>query len=68
VVEDDDEGNFFDTFANRWKNTFESADFTFKRPQWLGGEEEEVRRGGEERSNGFLGLFGGRPEEGRLRL
>jgi hypothetical protein len=70
VIEDDDESNFFDTFATRWKNTFDTADFSFKRPAWMGGEEEvESGRGrGEERGSGFLGLFGGRPEEGRVRL
>lgn len=70
VIEDDDESNFFDTFATRWKNTFDTADFSIKRPAWMGGEEEvESGRGrGEERGSGFLGLFGGRPEEGRVRL
>jgi hypothetical protein len=72
VVEEEDEGNFFDTFANRWKNTFESADFSFKRPQWLGGDEDEApglsRGQGSRNDSGFLGLFGGRPEEGRVRL
>ncbi|KAF2825046.1 hypothetical protein CC86DRAFT_371500 [Ophiobolus disseminans] len=71
----DDEGNFFDTFATRWKNTFETADFSFQRPRWMGGDDEvEAGRGrraadrGEDRGNGFLGLFGGRAEEGRVRL
>ncbi|KAH7392057.1 LMBR1-like membrane protein-domain-containing protein [Phaeosphaeria sp. MPI-PUGE-AT-0046c] len=75
VIEDDDEGNFFDTFATRWKNTFDTADFSFKKPQWLGGDDEgeagPSRRAvdrGEDRGNGFLGLFGGRAEEGRVRL
>ncbi|KAF1918996.1 LMBR1-like membrane protein-domain-containing protein [Ampelomyces quisqualis] len=72
VVEDEDEGNFFDTFATRWKNTFDTAGFQFKKPGWLGGDEESEtgrsRGGQEDRGNGFLGLFGGRPEEGRVRL
>ncbi|OAL53093.1 hypothetical protein IQ07DRAFT_585067 [Pyrenochaeta sp. DS3sAY3a] len=79
VIEDDDEdtGNFFENFASRVKNTFETNDFTFSRPKWLGGDDDEEppsrsraqdRRGGEERSNGFMSLFGGRPDEGRVRL
>jgi hypothetical protein len=70
VVDDEDSG-FFDTFATRWKNTFEDTDFSFKRPQWMGGEDEaasssRTRQG--DTGNGFLGLFGGRGEEGRVRL
>ncbi|KAH4927350.1 lysosomal cobalamin transporter [Parastagonospora nodorum] len=68
--EDEEDTGFFDTFANRWKNTFETKDFSFKRPAWMGGDEDEgtpVRRE-EERGNGFLSLFGGRGEEGRVRL
>jgi len=82
-VEDDDEGNgnFFELFGARVKNTFESADFNFSRPKWMGGEDEvDSRRvgrasgrgggegGGSGANGGFLGLFGGRGEEGRLRL
>ncbi|KAF2023995.1 hypothetical protein EK21DRAFT_79710 [Setomelanomma holmii] len=77
VPHEDEEADtgFFDTFATRWKNTLETKDFSFKRPQWLGGDDEveagTSRRGAdrsEERSNGFLGLFGGRGDEGRVRL
>jgi hypothetical protein len=75
VPQDDADEGFFDTFATRWKNTFEAADFSMKRPQWMGGEDEadtggSSRRtgGGEDRSSGFLGLFGGRGDEGRVRL
>jgi hypothetical protein len=73
VIDDDDEGNgnFFELFSTRVKNTFETADFNFSRPKWLGGDDESGsdRRGrGEESGGGFLGLFGGRPDEGRLRL
>ncbi|KAH7351481.1 LMBR1-like membrane protein-domain-containing protein [Pyrenochaeta sp. MPI-SDFR-AT-0127] len=78
VVEDDDEdsGNFFENFAARVKNTFETNDFSIRRPQWLGGDDEiesaPRRRGAErpepDRGSGFMSLFGGRPEEGRLRL
>lgn len=69
---DDEDTNFLDTFATRWKNTFDNADFQFKRPAWMGGEDERPARGadrGEEgNGSGFLGLFGGRAEEGRVRL
>lgn len=76
IPDDDDvDEGFFDTFATRWKNTFETSDFSFKRPAWMGGEDEveagRNRRGadrGESAGNGFLGLFGGRGEEGRVRL
>jgi hypothetical protein len=66
----EEESGFFDTFATRWKNTFEDTDFSFRRPAWMGGEEEGgSSRGGQGNSgNGFLGLFGGRAEEGRVRL
>ncbi|KAJ4360916.1 uncharacterized protein N0V89_001485 [Didymosphaeria variabile] len=75
-VDDEEEGgNFFENFSARVKNTFETRDWNFERPRWLGGE-DEVDRGqrtrgsgdGGERGGGFLGLFGGRSEEGRLRL
>ena len=77
VIEDDeDDGNFFENFASRVKNTFETTDFSIKRPAWMGGEDEvesgqrrrAAERDGGDRGNGFLGLFGGRAEEGRLRL
>lgn len=77
VLDDDDgEGNFFENFATRVKNTFETADFNFTKPKWLGGDDEveagrsrrQQQRGDSDRSNGFMSLFGGRPEEGRLRL
>lgn len=78
LLEDDDEdsGNFFENFAARVKNTFETNDFSFKRPQWLGGDDEvesgqrrrATDRGESDRSNGFMSLFGGRPDEGRVRL
>lgn len=72
VIEDDgDEGNFFENFANRVKNTFDGADFSFSRPAWMGGE-DEVAAGrharGTDSREGFLSLFGGRGEEGRVRL
>ncbi|CAO2653075.1 Nn.00g024860.m01.CDS01 [Neocucurbitaria sp. VM-36] len=75
--EDEDSGNFFENFASRVKNTFETNDFTFPRPKWLGGDDEvdagrsrraQDQRDESDRSNGFMSLFGGRPEEGRVRL
>lgn len=72
IPDDDEDTNFFDTFATRWKNTFDSTEFNFKTPAWMGGEDERPARGADrgERGNGggFLGLFGGRSEEGRVRL
>ncbi|KAI8941159.1 hypothetical protein NX059_002396 [Plenodomus lindquistii] len=78
AIDDDDEdtGNFFENFASRVKNTFESADFSVTRPKWMGGDDDDevgsasrsrVSDRREERS-GFLGLFGGRGDEGRVRL
>ncbi|KAH8704624.1 LMBR1-like membrane protein-domain-containing protein [Phaeosphaeriaceae sp. PMI808] len=77
-AEEEEESGFFDTFATRWKNTFEAADFSVRRPAWMGGEDEgegDVGGGrggrlgrGEDRSSGFMSLFGGRAEEGRVRL
>ena len=72
VIEDDeDTGNFFENFANRVKNTFESTDFTITRPAWMGGDDEVSagrRSRGTDRREGFMSLFGGRAEEGRVRL
>ena len=81
--DEDSDPNFFESFASRVKNTFETNDFSISRPRWLGGEDSEdergsrrrtgtgsgARDGGEEgRTNGFMSLFGGRAEEGRVRL
>lgn len=75
VDDEGDGGNFFENFSTRVKNTFETRDWNFERPRWLGGEDEIERGqrsrgtgGGGDRGAGFLGLFGGRPEEGRVRL
>ena len=74
---DDDEGdgNFFENFASRVKNTFETNDFSFTRPKWLGGDDEAEAGSGRRQTdrsdgdrNGFLSLFGGRADEGRVRL
>lgn len=79
VDDDEDTGNFFENFGTRVRNTFETADFSFSRPKWLGGDDDggsarrargrqRERDSGEDRGSGFLGLFGGRSDEGRLRL
>jgi hypothetical protein len=72
VDDDEDEGNFFESFASRVKNTFEGDTFKFQRPAWMGGEDEVAlgRRGGGSAggASGFLSLFGGGREEGRVRL
>jgi hypothetical protein len=76
LEDDDDSGNFFENFTSRVKNTFETNDFTFRRPKWLGGDDEvgagqqrrQLDRGQDDRGSGFLSLFGGRGDEGRVRL
>ncbi|KAF2628235.1 hypothetical protein BU25DRAFT_410331 [Macroventuria anomochaeta] len=72
VIEDDeDTGNFFENFANRVKVTFEATDFTISRPAWMGGDDEVDagrRARGTDRREGLMSLFGGRAEEGRVRL
>lgn len=78
VDEEDDEENFFQSFAHRVKNTWE----TTSTPQWLQGEPFRLPRwmtGDENRSNhgaaasggngdGVTRLFGGRPANGGVRL
>lgn len=72
VVEEEEEeaGGFFADFADRVRNTFDSAEF--RRPKWMGGGEAEGGSGeglsGAERREGLARWFGGRPAEGRLRL
>ena len=72
VIEDGgDAGNFFENFASRVRNTFESKDFTITKPAWMGGDDsiDAGRRArGTDRGEGFMSLFGGRAEEGRVRL
>ncbi|KAF3038328.1 hypothetical protein E8E12_006579 [Didymella heteroderae] len=71
IDDDEDTGNFFENFANRVKNTFDSTDFSITRPAWMGGDDEVgagQRARGTDSGNGFLSLFGGRAEEGRVRL
>lgn len=74
--DDDAEGGFFETFGTRVRNTFEGREWSFERPRWLGGEDEVERgqrrrgagEGGSGGGGGFLSLFGGRGDEGRVRL
>jgi hypothetical protein len=80
IRQEEEEGNFFTDFGTRVKNTFETADFSFSRPKWMGGEDDVTRSGsgsgvsrpaaraGEEGGGSWTRLFGGRPEEGRVRL
>ncbi|KAF2798089.1 hypothetical protein K505DRAFT_322113 [Melanomma pulvis-pyrius CBS 109.77] len=77
-LEDEEEsGGFFSDFGTRVKNTFDTADFSM--PKWLGGdgdggESSSARRvggtssAGAERNSGWTSLFGGRSDEGRVRL
>lgn len=69
VVGDEDDGNFFQDFMHRVKNTFETTDrpawLDNLRPKWM----DNNNSGGGEPSGGGLGrLFGGRAREGTLRL
>ncbi|KAF2275816.1 uncharacterized protein EI97DRAFT_433761 [Westerdykella ornata] len=71
-VDEDEDGNFFSDFATRVRNTFETADFGFTRPRWMAGGDEARGsgggRGGNGRNEGWRALFGGRGDEGRVRL
>lgn len=72
IVEDEDNGNFFSDFGDRVKNTFDTMDFSFTKPKWMGGDDagssSRDERGGGDRNQGWRSLFGGRPDEGRVRL
>jgi len=69
------EEGFFEGFAHRVRNTLDTTDRPrwmsnlgegIKRPRWMGGNAEDSGRGG---YGGGLGRwFGGRPEEGHVRL
>ncbi|KAF9885482.1 hypothetical protein FE257_012809 [Aspergillus nanangensis] len=68
VDEQEEEETFFQSFAHRVKNTFETADKPqwmqgdfFRVPQWMGNE-------GNENNNGLGRWFGGRPTPGGVRL
>ncbi|KAF2125914.1 hypothetical protein P153DRAFT_369910 [Dothidotthia symphoricarpi CBS 119687] len=73
IEDDEDTGNFFENFGAKVKNTLDTTDFSFKKPKWMGGDDEDEVVAGrssraQDRSQGFMSLFGGRPEEGRVRL
>ncbi|KAF2745256.1 hypothetical protein M011DRAFT_479094 [Sporormia fimetaria CBS 119925] len=72
TAEDEElEGNFFTDFAARVKNTFDTRDITISRPRWMASEGAGSSRGGsdnQDRNTSWLSFFGGRPDEGRLRL
>lgn len=72
-AEEEDDGNFFSDFAHRVRNTFETTDkpdwvrnFEFKKPKWMGGDNETSGRA--ESGKGLGRWFGGRPDDGRVRL
>ncbi|KAJ5279105.1 hypothetical protein N7478_004477 [Penicillium angulare] len=67
--EEDEEENFFQSFAHRVRNTFE----TTNKPQWLQGDQFRFPRwmSGDNNTtedDGVTRLFGGRATPGRLRL
>lgn len=81
--DDEDEGNIFQSFAHRVKNTFETTakpkwlqgmDSAIKRPKWMGGDgdgdgdESPTRATGTGDSSGIGRLFNRQSSEGRLRL
>lgn len=76
VLEDDEEGGgFFDGFGTRIKNTFETTDFSM--PKWLssgqqgssaGSSRAEGSVGDTDRNSSWTRIFGGRADEGRVRL
>lgn len=67
--EEEDEENFFQSFAHRVKNTIETA----SRPQWLQNDSFQLPRwmgndGGNDGNSGLARWFGGRPTNGTVRL
>ncbi|KAK2812649.1 hypothetical protein FQN50_001295 [Emmonsiellopsis sp. PD_5] len=78
LAPEEEEENFFQSFAHRVKNTFETANTPrwlqgngagITRPGWLGGPEEPSERStGDESSSNLGRWFGGRPTEGKVRL
>ncbi|KAL8920756.1 MAG: hypothetical protein Q9208_006086 [Pyrenodesmia sp. 3 TL-2023] len=71
AAEEEDEP-FFQGFAHRVRNTFdaiERPDWVGKRPKWMGGVEgSEESSGRADAGKGLGRWFGGRPEDGRVRL
>ncbi|RAL09934.1 LMBR1 domain-containing protein [Aspergillus homomorphus CBS 101889] len=68
LVEDEEEENFFQSFAHRMKNTLETA----SKPQWFQGDAFRLPRwmgnDGNDGSSGLARWFGGRPAPGGVRL
>lgn len=69
VDEEEEEENFFQSFAHRVRNTFETTNKPewlqgepFRLPRWMSGDNNTAEEGGVAR------LFGGRAVPGRLRL
>ncbi len=69
--------NFFQGFAHRVKNTFDTSEVPrwmsglgegIKRPKWMGGADDAGDSGRAEHGAGLGRWFGGRPSDGRLRL
>lgn len=67
--EEEEGENFFQSFAHRVRNTFETANTPqwfqgepFRLPRWMSGDNTTAEEGGVSR------LFGGRAVPGRLRL
>ncbi|KAL4761607.1 LMBR1 domain-containing protein [Aspergillus foveolatus] len=68
VQEEDEEENFFQSFAHRVRNTIETAG----RPQWLQNDSFRLPRwmnnDGNDGNNGLARWFGGRPANGGVRI
>lgn len=71
AAEEEDE-TFFQGFAHRVRNTLdtiERPDWVGKRPKWMGGVEgNEESSGRADAGRGLGRWFGGRPDDGRVRL
>lgn len=71
-ADDDGSGNFFSDFAHRMKNTVDTTnkpDWMSKRPKWMGGVAGNTESSGRADFGQGLGRwFGGRPDDGRVRL
>jgi len=77
VDPEEDQGGFFQDFAHRVQNTFDTANTPawlqgvgegFKKPKWMGGGDEGTAGAGAGEDGGLGRWFGGRPSEGRVRL
>ncbi|KAI9720876.1 MAG: hypothetical protein M1812_002715 [Candelaria pacifica] len=77
AVEPEDDENFFQGFAHRIKNTFDTSEAPrwmsglgdgIKKPKWMGGADEVGESGRADHGAGLGRWFGGRPSDGRVRL